>query len=176
MFKRLLLSAAAAAMMTGPLWVTPALAPADPGNGHGPPSSHPNNTEDPHKGNSGSHKCTAHTVGYVASGVLKGEKLVKNADGTYSGEIEVEVKRTNHHARKDKGTTRTYKEKELENVHVTFGLADTNNDGSVGLDDLAPGDRVKVIGHITTLAKRCDQNEFAPLVTIGHVVFHAPAS
>jgi hypothetical protein len=189
MFKRLLLPAAAAALMTGPLWAMPALAPADPGNGHGPPSSHPNNTENPgskhrsdkgteHSGGShkGSHKCTAHKVGYVVSGVLVSDKLEKNADGTYSGELTLEVKQANHHARKDlkEEKTRTYKEKELEKVHVTFGLADTNNDGSVGLDDVQKGDRVMVIGKITTLAKKCDQKEFKPAVTIRQVVFHAP--
>ena len=73
-------------------------------------------------------------------------------DGTYNGEVEVEVKHTNHHAKADNNTTKKY---EVKNVRVTFGLADTNKDGSVGVDDLVKGDRVKLIGRITVLAKKC---------------------
>ena len=191
MFARRLLLPAAVAALTGPTLVLPALAPANSGKHEGPPTSRPNNTDNPgatdrstegtentggKKHGSGSHKCRVHKIGYVASGVLVSDKLEKNADGTYSGELTLEVKRTNHHGRADKGTTRTYKEKELEKVHVTFGLADTNSDGSVGLDDLKPGDRVHVNGRITTLAKKCDHKEFKAETTIRHVVFHAPAS
>jgi hypothetical protein len=185
--RRLVLPVAAAALMAAP-----ALAPADQGKHHGPPATHPNNTSNPgssHRstegtehtggslhGKSGEHGCKVHKHGYVASGVLVSWKLEKNADGTYSGEVTVEVKRTNRHGRVDKGTTRTYKEKELENIHVTFGLADTNNDGSVGLDDLKAGDRVHLIGKITHLRKKCPQGEFKPVTKIRHVIFHAPAS
>jgi hypothetical protein len=102
------------------------------------------------------------------------QKLEKNADGTYSGDVTVEVKKTNHHARADKGTTKTYQKTELEKVHVTFGLEDTNSDGSVGLDDLKPGDRVTLIGRITTLAKHCDQSGFKAVTTIRKLVFNAP--
>ena len=124
--RKLLLPAAAAALMTGSVMGLPALAPADPGKHNGPPSTTPNNTANPgsshrsdkgtentggkgHK--SGSHKCKVHRVGYVAHGTLVSFKLEKNADGTYSGEVTVEVTRTNRHGRVDKGTTRTYKEK-----------------------------------------------------------------
>ena len=176
--KRFLLPAAAAALMTGPVLALPALAPADPGTGHGPPSSHPNNADNPGSKHSGGHqgKCKLHKVGYVASGVLVSEKLVKNADGTYSGEVEVKVTQTNRHGRVDKGTTRIYKENELEGVHVTFGMADTNNDGIVGLDDLKPGEtRVKLIGRISKLKKKCDEKGFEAVRTIRHLVFNAPA-
>jgi hypothetical protein len=184
--KKILLPAAAAALMTGPVLALPAQAPADPGNSHGPPSSHPNNADNPgskhrsSKGteNSGGHHgmCKLHKVGYVASGVLLSDKLEKNADGTYSGEIEVKVTQTNHHGRVDKGTTRVYKAKELEHVHVTFGLADTNNDGSVGLDDLKPGEtRVKLIGKISALKKKCNEKGFEAVRTIRQLVFNAPS-
>jgi hypothetical protein len=184
--KRLLLPAAATALMMSPALALPALAPADPGNGHGPPSRHPNNADNPgskHRStkgteNSGGHhgKCKLHKVGYVASGILVSEKLEKNADGTYSGEVDVKVTQTNHHGRLDKGTTRVYKEKELEHVHVTFGLADTNSDGSVGLDDLKPGEtRVRLIGRITVLKKKCDEKGFEAVRTIRQLVFNAPA-
>ncbi len=172
----------------------------------GPPSTTPNNTNNPgsanrhsgktsgnghkgsgdagSKGNSGtqhgnggthgkSHKCVAHKVGYVASGTLVSQTLTKNTDGTYSGEVVVEVTHTNHHAVADKGKTVTYT---VVNVHATFGLADTNSDGSVGIDDLMKGDRTHLIGKITTLAKKCDSTEFKATTTVRKIVFHAPAT
>jgi hypothetical protein len=199
--KRILLAASAAALMSIPAWALPGLAPANEGKGHSP-STTPNNTNNPGssqrslegtentggqgnqgngnqgKGNQGqpshpgnSHKCKPHKVAYVASGTLASQKLTKNADGSYSGEVTVEVKRTNHHAAGDQGTTKTYKP---ENVHITFGLADTNSDGSVGLDDLKAGDRVKLIGKITALAKKCSQSGFTATTTIRKIVFNAP--
>jgi hypothetical protein len=187
--KRTLIAAAAGALMTGPAWALPALAPADPGNGHGPPTttpprggenqgiSHRSTEGTEHSGGAGhgppagSHKCTPHRVGYVASGTLVNQTLAENADGTYSGELTVEVKHANHHAKSDTSTTKTYK---VEKVHVSFGLADTNSDGSVGLDDLKAGDRVRLIGKITALAKQCDHKEFTATTTIRKVVFNAP--
>ena len=194
--KRILLAASAAALMTGPAWALPGLAPADPGKGHRP-STTPNNANNPGssrrspegtentggKGNQGdgnqskpshpgnSHKCKPHNVAYVASGTLVSQTLVKNADGTYSGVVTVVVNRTNDHAAADQGKTKGYK---VENVHVTFGLADTNSDGSVGLDDLKAGDKVKLIGKITALAKKCGQSGFTPTTTIRKIVFNAP--
>ncbi len=117
-----------------------------------------------------SHKCKPHNVGYVVAGTLVSQTLTKNADGTYSGEVTVKVTHANHHATGDLGTTKTYK---VEKVHVTFGLADTNKDGSVGLDDLKEGDRVKLIGKITALAKKCSTGEFTATTTIRRIVFHA---
>ncbi|HWW90282.1 MAG TPA: hypothetical protein VNY35_05820 [Solirubrobacteraceae bacterium] len=188
--KKLLLAAAAGALMTGPAWALPALAPANQGKGHRP-STTPNNTDNPgssHRssegtentgGNggksgdsAGSHKCKPHNVGYVASGTLLSQTLTKNTDGSYSGPVTVEVNHTNHHAKSDKGT----KVYTLKNVHVTFGLADTNGDGSVGLDDLKAGDRVKLLGQITVLGKNCSQTGFTATTTIRHIVFHAPAT
>jgi hypothetical protein len=110
-------------------------------------------------------------VAYIVSGTLVVQTLTKNADGSYSGTLEVEVTHTNHHAAGDNNTTKPYT---VANVHVTFGLADTNADGSVGLDDLKEGDRVKLIGKITTLAKKCSQSGFTAETTIRKIVFHAP--
>ncbi len=118
----------------------------------------------------GSHKCKPHGIAFVLTGELGSQALTKNSDGTYSGEVTLkEVTHTNHHA---KGTKAPYTEK-LTNVHVTFGLADTNNDGSVGLDDLKEGDGVKLIGKITRIAKKC-HNTFEAKITIRKVVFSAP--
>jgi hypothetical protein len=135
-------------------------------SGHGRPS-HPGN----------SHKCLAHNVAYVAAGTLVSQTLSKDAGtttpaGTYSGELTVAVTRTNHHAAADKGTTKTYK---VEHVRVTFALADINSDGSVGLDDVQAGDRVRLIGKITALAKHCDQSGFTAQTTIRHIVLHPAA-
>ncbi len=214
MIRKILLAAGAAALMSTPAWALPSQTPSNQGTEHapattpvGPPSTTPNNTNNPgsanrhsgkatgnghkgsgdsgSKGNSGaqhgssgtthgkSHKCVAHKVGYVASGTLVSQTLTKNADGTYSGEVVVEVTHTNHHAAADKGKTVTYT---VVNVHVTFGLADTNGDGSVGVDDLVKGDRTHLIGKITTLAKKCDQTEFKTTTTIRKIVFHAPGT
>jgi hypothetical protein len=216
--KKVLLVASAAALMSTPAWALPSQAPSNQGTAQapsttplGPPSTTPNNTDNPgsanrsshgdhgggngqgHKGNGSgnsgqskgsdnppnkpshpghSHKCKPHKVGYVAAGTLVSQTLTKNADGTYSGEATVKVTHTNHHAMGDLGATKTYK---LENVNATFGLADTNKDGSVGLDDLKEGDRVKLIGKITALAKKCPAGEFTPTMTIRKIVFHAPA-
>jgi hypothetical protein len=189
--KKTLLAAAVGAVMAVPAWALPGLAPANQGNGNRP-SSTPSNTTNPgstHRspegtentpghgakpGDSGaSHKCKPHKVGYVASGTLVSQTLTKNADGTYSGEVTVEVTHVNRHAKGENKSTKTYK---VENVHVTFGLADTNTDGSTGLDDLAKGDRVKLLGHITALAKHCSHTGFTATTTIRHLVFHAPVT
>jgi hypothetical protein len=173
--KRILTAAATAALLSSPAWVLPALAPADQGKGHGP-STTPDNSDkhgDEHGksgSHKGSHKCRPHKVGYIVSGNLLTQTLTKNADGTYSGDVTFEVKHTNHHAKTDKGIAK------LENVKVTFGLPDTNNDGSVGLDDVKVGDRVKLIGKLTVLAKKCDTKEFTPATTFRKVVFHEPVT
>jgi hypothetical protein len=189
--KKILLAAAAGALMAGPVWALPGLASAGQGKGHRP-STTPNNTANPgssHRSSEGtentggkgakanhpegSHKCKSHAVGYVASGTLVIQTLTANKDGTFSGEVEVEVKHTNRHAKEDNNTTKKYK---VENVRVTFGLADTNKDGSVSLDDLMKGDRVKLIGRITVLAKKCSPTGFKATTTIRHLVFHAPVA
>ena len=81
------------------------------------------------------------------------------------------ARKRHHHAAGDKAKTKAYK---VENVRVTFGLADTNSDGSVGLDDLKGGDQVKLIGKITSLAKNCSQSGFTPTTTSRKIVFNAP--
>jgi hypothetical protein len=138
-----------------------------------------------------SHKCTPHKVAYVASGLLVSQTLTldgasppptttafvaalhPDAGNRYSGDVTVDVKHTNHHAAGDKGKTVTYT---VSHARVTFALPDVNNDGSSGLDDLQAGDRVKVIGKVTALARRCDHSGFTPTTTIRHIVFHGPPS
>jgi hypothetical protein len=168
---------------------TPAGPPATTPNDQGHSQGHSGGANaQNHSGSHGkSHKCKPHKVAYVAAGLLVGQTLVLDGStpppvvttlavaaahgDTYSGDVTVDVKRTNHHARGDKGKTVTYT---VSHARVTFALPDVNNDGSSGLDDVAPGDRVKVIGKVTTLAKKCDQTGFTPTTTIRHIVFHGP--
>jgi hypothetical protein len=116
----------------------------------------------------------------VAAGTLVSQTLVVDAAAadrggakpTYSGDVTIDVKRANHAAKGDKGTTKTYT---LDHARVVFGLDDQNSDGRVDLSDLAAGDRVKVIGKVTKLAKRCDQTGFTPTLTIKKLIVHEPA-
>jgi len=184
--RKTLLAASAAALMSTPAWAISSHA-----NGHapsttpvGPPSSTPNNRDHGKSGNapghSGkSHKCKPHKVAFVVAGTLATETagLTKNEDGIYSGELKIVVLRTNHHAIAEKeGTPPVEKTYTLTKVHVTFGLADTNGNGSVGLDDVKKGDSVKLIGKIEALAKKCDHTGFKAEKKINRVIFNAPAS
>lgn len=186
--RKVLLAACAAALTTTPAWALPGRAPSNDGTGHAPATTPVGNQDHP-TGNTGhhgrgsghSHRCLAHRVGYVAAGTLVSQTLVldtpastgRSSRPTYSGDVTIAVTRTNHQARGDKGTTKTYT---LARARVVFGLADTNNDGSVGLDDLAAGDRVKVVGKVTALRRGCDQTGFTPTVAIQKLIVHAPAA
>jgi hypothetical protein len=198
--RKTLLVASAVALMSTPAWALPSQTPSNRGTKHapsttpvGPPDTTPNNTENPGSANRSSHsgqgdkgskdtngsnpgdkgkpsnpgkshKCTQHKVAYVASGTLESWTLTKNADGTYSGEVVVAVTHTNHNAKGDNAKTTKYP---VAKVHVTFG--------GISPEALAKGDRVKLIGKITALAKKCDQSKFTPETTIRKIVFHAPS-
>jgi hypothetical protein len=101
------------------------------------------------------HKCVPHGVAYIASGALVSGSLTLNPDGTYSGTLTVHVTKTNHHARADKGTDKSY----------TLDHAKAKLHGETGAT-LTAGSRVKLRGKITTLAKKCDQTGFTPTITI----------
>ena len=201
--RKTLLALGGATLMSVPAWALPGTALSDPngppsttpnnatnrGAGHRSSAANDaiedrasNKREDQNSGskapaNAGhsgkSHRCKPHGVAYVASGTLESWSLTKNPDGSYSGSLTVKVTHTNHHGAGDKSSTP--KEYKVENVHVTFGLADTNNDGGVGLDDLAKGDSAKLIGKITTLARKCSHTEFTAKTTVRHIVFNAPS-
>jgi hypothetical protein len=123
----------------------------------------------PDKSHSQSHKCTAHTVGYNASGTLESQSLTqtrgagtaRRSDDRYSGTLTVTVTRANHN-----GATgsQTYT---LDNARVRF--YDANHDGTA--DQPKAGDRVKVQGTTTRLAKKCDQSGFTPTTSIRRVTF-----
>jgi hypothetical protein len=178
--RKIMLTAGAATLMSTPAWALPA---QGHGKGHrpsdvpaGPPSSTPNNKDHGHSGEKGSHgkshHCVAHKVGYVASGTLVKQTLTKNEDGTYSGELEVAVKRTNHHASADRGMTVDY---QLSKARLVLGVEDVNKDGKVNLEDVAAGDRVHLVGKITFLPRKCSETQFKAEKTIRQVVIGAPA-
>jgi hypothetical protein len=179
--RRTFLLGLAAALVSVPAWAVSSQ--ASPGNsaGHGP-STAPGQSKDADEhssnhgksgthGNSGkSHKCKSHGVAFVLTGTLEKQTLEKNADGTYSGEIMTEgTTHANHHAKTAKGPFT------VKNGRVVFSnLTDINKDGTVGLDDVVKGDGVKLIGKITTLAKKCDHTGFEAKITIRQVIFSAP--
>jgi hypothetical protein len=138
---------------------------SDNGGNGGSRHHHPS-----HPGNS--NMCVAHEVAYVASGTLLSWTLTKDSSAsTYSGELEVEVTKTNHHALADAGKTVKYK---VSGVNVNFVVADTDKDGTVEPDDLVKGDRTRLIGKITRLAKKCSQTGFIAVTTIERINFHEP--
>jgi hypothetical protein len=153
---------------------TVAFAGADhPGPGHGHPGgtsgpSGPSGPTGPSGGHGGSHKCKPHSEAYVAGGKVDSSSpttpLTANGHKRFSGMLVVDVTKTNHHAAGDKGKTVTYK---LDHARVVFSHGTSNPP--------AAGDRVQVIGRITTLNPRCDQTGFTPTVTIRQVVVHLPA-
>jgi hypothetical protein len=177
--RKSLIVAAAVSLASVPAWAVSSQASSSHGLSTAPGQLKDADEHSSTHGNSGthgksgsSHKCKPHGVAFVLTGVLGPlEALTPNPDGTYSGKVTLkEVTHTNHHA---KGTKAPYTET-LTNVHVTFGLADTNADGSVGVDDLKEGDRVKLIGKITRVGKKC--GTFNGTITIRKVVFSAPTA
>ena len=138
-----------------------------------------NKPADPGKSNSAhtqanSHKCKPHKVGWVVKGTLVSQALTKNTDGTYSGTVNIDVTRTNKHAKAEKGKTDS--QYTLDHAKAKFIVTDQAPTGTVDETDLRPGDRVKLIGKITTLSKKCDQTGFTATTTIRQVVFHDPAT
>ena len=118
--------------------------------------------------------CTPRAVGYNARGILVSQALIQTAgrdtaergDDRYSGELTVDVVKANHRAAKGE---QTYT---VTDARVRF--ADANHDDVADVPAL--GDRVKVHGKITRLAKKCDQAGFTPTVTVRNVKFKAPKS
>ncbi|MGH2843770.1 MAG: hypothetical protein ACRDKL_09325 [Solirubrobacteraceae bacterium] len=129
---------------------TAALATAAPALAAKP--SHPSHPTHPAK----SHKCAVHHVAYIASGALATWSATLNTDGTYSGQIGVDVKRANHHAAGSMG-------------QQTFTLTEAKVRFGNGAMPAAPGERVKLIGKITQVAKKCSDQTGAGTVTVRRV-------
>jgi hypothetical protein len=120
-----------------------------------------------------SHKCKAHSVGYVVGGTLVTDGLTQSAgqdtpndasDDRYSGTVTLTVTHTNHWARKLTGQQTLT----LTNVRVTLGDGVTQPP--------APGSTVHVIGKVTAVAKKCKDQSAAGVVTFKKVVFALPSS
>ncbi|HET7047370.1 MAG TPA: hypothetical protein VFI54_03795 [Solirubrobacteraceae bacterium] len=142
-----------------------------------PAAAHPGTSEHPH--NSGhssganhpsqSHKCTAHSVAYLESGTVDsatGSTLAVNPDGTWSGTLVVDVTRANHWAKANRGTTVTYP---FSNAKLTVRF-----DG--GTNGFAAGERVKLIGKLGAVSKKCATLTPAPSPTFRAVVVHPATS
>ncbi|MFP5361918.1 MAG: hypothetical protein ACLGI5_04235 [Thermoleophilia bacterium] len=123
----------------------------------------------------GKGRCAPRSVGYVAFGDFvssaltqsKGADTETTRDDRWSGELVVAVKRTNRHARADKGTTKTYT---LQDAKLR--LADRDGDGSA--DVPVAGDRTRVKGKITRLNRGCDATGFTAEVKVRAAGFHKP--
>jgi hypothetical protein len=168
-----------AALATTALVATPALAHDKPEHAAKPKHAHGDQKKAEHAADKAERKarrdakrCAPQKVAYVASGTLVSQALTKNADGSYDGTLTADVKRANHHGRSHKSTTQTYT---LDDANVKFGgIPDRDANGTVDAADLRAGDRVKVMGRVTRLKKRCDTTGFTPTVTIKKVRFHEP--
>jgi hypothetical protein len=119
-----------------------------------------------------SQKCQPHNAGYKASGTLvtatidqtTGSATPERGDDRYSGTVTVDVSKANHRAPKG---VQTYT---LDAVRVKFYDRDHNHVADVP----QAGDRVKVRGKITQLAKKCDASGFTPTITVRKVGFKPP--
>jgi hypothetical protein len=137
----------------------PALAAKPPHPSHPAHPSHPSHPAYPvmPSGPSKSHKCAVHKVAFVASGTLVSWSATANTDGTYSGKIVVDVTRTNHHAAGSTGDQTIT----LGETKVRFGTHATPP---------AAGDRVKLIGKVTAVAKKCSNQSAAGTITIRQAI------
>jgi hypothetical protein len=109
------------------------------------------------------HNCTPHNVGYNAWGTLVNSALTADGNGRYSGTIEVNVTKANHHA---------------STGDQTFTLTGARVKFHHGVDSTAPapGSRVKLHGKITKLSKHCSTDGFTPTITVKKVDIHQPKS
>src|SRR4051812_35961130 len=90
--------------------------PAQANNGH----SHSNTVKNHSQANS--HKCKPHKVGWIVKGTLVSQSLTKNTDGTYSGTVNIDVTKTNSHAKAEKGKTNS--QYTLDHVKAKFIVTD----------------------------------------------------
>lgn len=116
-----------------------------------------------------SHKCKPHNVAYVESGTLDSttaSSLAANQDGTWSGTLVVDVLHANHWAKADKGTTVTYT-LSSQKLTVRFDSGATSFSG---------GERVKLIGKLAVVGKKCTALSPAATPVFRRVVVHPAPS
>lgn len=148
-----------------------ALAIAVPAGAHPGNANHPESGKRPSGANhlSQSHRCKPHDVAYVEAGTVDSSTastLAANADGTWSGTLVVDVTSTNHWAKPDKGTTVSYTFNNVK-LRVRFDGATTG---------FTAGERVKLIGKLATVAKKCTALSPAATPAFRWVVVHPAAS
>jgi hypothetical protein len=142
-----------------------------------PAAAHPGTSGHPHSSSHASgahhrsqpHRCTPHNVAYLVSGTIDsatGSTLAAIPDGTWSGTLVVDVSRSSHWAKADKGTTVTYP---FTNAKLTVRF-----DG--GTNGFAGGERVKLIGKLAVVPKKCTTVTPAPSPTFRTVVVHPAVS
>jgi hypothetical protein len=117
----------------------------------------------PDKAKAQAHECQAHGHAFVVGGTLDSGTLTANPDGTYTGTLVVTVRRANHHARADRGTSKTYT---LDNANVNLHGQDPAA--------LTAGSRVQLLGRVSRLNKSCDQTGFTAATTIRRANVRAP--
>lgn len=149
----------------GALAITVPAAAAAGNSDHPTGADHPNGASHP----SHSHKCKPHNVAYIESGTVDtttASTLAQNSDGTWSGTLVIDVTRTNHWAKADKGTTVTYT---FTNAKLRVRL-DGSTSGFTG------GERVKLIGKLAAVAKKCPALDPAATPVFRMVVVHPAAA
>jgi hypothetical protein len=101
----------------------------------------------------GSRRCLPHRVGYNAVGSLVSTALTAEEGGRYSGMLEVDIHRANHHA---------------STGDQTFTLAGGRVKFHHGVDPTtpAPGSRVKLHGKISKRSKHGPAEGFTPTITV----------
>ena len=111
--------------------------------------------------------CHLRDVSYRASGTLVAWNVTQNSDGSWSGTVSVAVRKGDHHARAQVGTTTTYT---LTDARVGFGPHASNPP--------ATGSRIQLLGRALALGKRCSGSGTAVTESyaIERVHVHAPAA
>ena len=146
-----MVSAAVGALAIG----IPGLAQADKGGKPG--KTHPTT----------SHKCMPHNVAYVEWGTVDANttSTLAGSNGTWTGSLVVDVTKTNHAARGDKGKTITY----------TFAASTLRVRFDQGATGFTAGERVKLIGKLATVGKKCTPPTTPATPVIKKVIVHAAA-
>ncbi|MFL5821981.1 MAG: hypothetical protein ACJ764_00910 [Solirubrobacteraceae bacterium] len=135
-----------------------------------PAAAHPGHGN--HSGGNGqshSHRCSPHRAAYVERGTVDADTastLADNGDGTWSGTLVVDVTRASHRARGDVGSTVTY----------TFESAPLRVRFAGGATGFTAGERVRLIGKIAVVRKRCAAPDPVPAPVFRMVGVHPARS
>ena len=134
-----------------------------------PAAAHPGGNGHGGKSSSHSHKCQPHKRAYVEAGTVDSataSTLAQNSDGTWSGTLVVDVIRSNRAAKADRGQTVTY----------SFDSAPLRVRFAGGTSGFSAGERVRLLGKVQTVARRCTAPDPAPAPVFHRLVVHPAAS